>query len=169
MDASWRRILWEQFGAAIDMLENAIVACPEGLWLGREQGPEPWRMAYHTLFWLDVYLAGSLDGFAPPTPIGMEEWDPTSATGPRIYTKPELLAYLAYARDRCRVLVGGLTEERAQERCRFEWGDEYSVAELLVYNMRHVQHHAAQLNLILRQATQAAPEWVKRTARPAGV
>jgi hypothetical protein len=39
-----------------------------------------------------------------------------------------------------------------------------SFAELLLDNMRHVQHHAAQLNLILRQKTDSAPRWVA-TAR----
>jgi hypothetical protein len=29
--------------------------------------------------------------------------------------------------------------------------------------MRHVQHHAAQLNLLLRKATGSAPRWVKQT------
>jgi hypothetical protein len=34
---------------------------------------------------------------------------------------------------------------------------------MLLYNLRHVQHHAAQLNLILRQVTNsAAPAWVRR-------
>ena len=37
---------------------------------------------------------------------------------------------------------------------------ELTFAELLLYNMRHTQHHAAQLNLILRQETDAAPGWV---------
>ena len=35
--------------------------------------------------------------------------------------------------------------------------------ELLLYNMWHVQHHSAQLNLILRQQINSAPRWVKRT------
>jgi len=29
--------------------------------------------------------------------------------------------------------------------------------------MRHVQHHAAQLNLILRQTIDSAPTWVSKT------
>jgi hypothetical protein len=28
-ETTWRTALWQQFGAAIDMLENALVACPE--------------------------------------------------------------------------------------------------------------------------------------------
>lgn len=39
---------------------------------------------------------------------------------------------------------------------------DFSVAELLLYNLRHVQHGAAQLNLILRQETDSAPRWVAR-------
>ncbi len=32
IDPLWRTALWQQFGAAIDMLENALVACPAPLW-----------------------------------------------------------------------------------------------------------------------------------------
>ncbi len=35
MDTMWRTALWRQFGAAIDMLENALVACPASLWQER--------------------------------------------------------------------------------------------------------------------------------------
>lgn len=38
---------------------------------------------------------------------------------------------------------------------------EMSLCELLFYNMRHVQHGAAQLNLILRQKTDSAQSWIK--------
>jgi hypothetical protein len=32
MDTMWTAIIWRQFGAAIDMLENALRACPEEQW-----------------------------------------------------------------------------------------------------------------------------------------
>jgi hypothetical protein len=35
MEISWRTVLWPQFGAAIDLLENALVACPARLWTQR--------------------------------------------------------------------------------------------------------------------------------------
>ena len=35
-----------------------------------------------------------------------------------------------------------------------------SIAELLLYNMRHVQEHAAQLSLMLGQRVGSAPGWV---------
>lgn len=38
---------------------------------------------------------------------------------------------------------------------------DYPVLGILLYNMRHVQHHAAQLNLLLRQNIHDAPSWVR--------
>lgn len=32
----WTSIRWTQFGASIDMLENAIVACPDEIWEDRQ-------------------------------------------------------------------------------------------------------------------------------------
>jgi uncharacterized damage-inducible protein DinB len=55
-----------------------------------------------------------------------------------------------------------LTQEKACERC--QWGSLHlSFAELLLHSMRHVQHHAAQLNLLLRKHTDSALGWIKRT------
>jgi len=39
----------------------------------------------------------------------------------------------------------------------------YSMFEMLLYNMRHVQPHSAQLNKLLRQKTNNAPAWVAQT------
>ena len=162
MDTTWKAILWQQFGASIDMLENALVACPDQLWGDRSQRPEFWYLVYHTLFFLDLYLTGSVEGFAPPSPFTLEEMDPRGLMPERVYTKEEMRSYLEYGRQKCRSVIEALTEERARQECVFGWG-EMSFAELLLDNMRHVQHHAAQLNLILRQRTRSAPGWVAKT------
>jgi uncharacterized damage-inducible protein DinB len=73
-------------------------------------------------------------------------------------------AYLEHGRRKCRAVLAALTDEQAQRRCEFPWG-KVSFGELLLDNMRHVQHHAAQLNLILRQQTDSAPRWVATTKR----
>ena len=164
MDTTWKEIIWQQFGASIDMLENAMRACPEELWCDRSQQPEYWYMVYHTLFWLDLYLSGAVAGFAPPAPFNLDELDPAGILPERVYTKDEMQTYLEHGREKCRAVIGALTEERASQRCVFTWG-ETSFAELLLDNMRHAQHHAAQLNLILRQKTDSAPRWVAKTKR----
>jgi hypothetical protein len=43
----WRSAIRQQFHAAIDMLGNAIEACPETVWAGRGRFAF-WSLAYHT-------------------------------------------------------------------------------------------------------------------------
>jgi hypothetical protein len=158
MNTAWKESIWRQFGAAIDMLDNALLACPDGLWADRLRRPDFWYLAYHTLFWLDLYLSGDVEGFTPPAPFTLEELDPAGLIPERPYTKDELRIYLRHGREKCRTTIDALTEEQTRRRCRFGWG-EVSFAELLLYNMRHVQHGAAQLNLLLRQTVDTAPRW----------
>lgn len=150
------------------MLENAIVACPHELWRDRSRRPEVWYTVYHTLFFLDLYLSGSVEGFRPPAPYNLDELDPEGILPGRVYTKEELLVYLEHCRQKCRGVIGALTEEKARELCVFSWG-ELSFLELMLYNLRHVQHHTGQLNLILRQSIDASPRWVIRAERTPGV
>ena len=161
MSQRWSALIWSQFGAAIDMLANAITACPEALWGDRTQNPLFWYTAYHTLFWLDLYLSGAAQGFAPPAPFNLDELDPAGALPPRVYTQAELLEYLHHCRRKCQSILAGLTDEQASRVCRFPWGT-LPFGELLLDNMRHVQGHAADLSLILGQQTGSGPGWVAR-------
>ncbi len=165
MDVFWKTVIWRQFGAAIDMLENAMNASPDNVWSKRadESGYHDfWYISYHTLFFLDYYLSDSAEGFAPPVPFTLDELDPAGLLPDHVYTKDELLAYLEHGREKCRAGIAATTDAKMRQRCGFE-RLELSVGELLLYNMRHVQHHAAQLNLILRQSVDSAPRWVTKT------
>jgi DinB superfamily len=165
MDPQWRAMLWGQFGAAIDMLENAIHACPDALWRDRSRFPEYWYVTYHTLFFLDYYLSPSAETFAPPPPFTMSEMDPSGVLPDRVYEKRELLDYLEHGRTKCRTVIAALTDASLHEPCGFMRRD-LTVVELHVYSLRHVQHHTAQLNLILRQVIDDAPRWVGKTGVP---
>lgn len=168
-------ILWRQFGAAIDMLERAMHACPDELWSDPSRRPQWsssdvvgfWYLVYHTLFWLDRYLSGSQEDFVPPAPFTLDEFDPAGLLPEHPYTKAELQAYLDHCREKCRTSIAALTEAKAALLCELP-GGTLSYEELLLYNMRHVQHHAAQLNLILRQNVHSVPGWVAIANQPLG-
>src|SRR6266498_5732222 len=172
MNTTWRASIWQQFGAAIATLENALRACPDALWRdrlwsdrsARPEFSEFWYIVYHALFWLDLYLSGSVEGFAPPAPFTLDELDPAGLLPDRPYTKNELQTYLDHCRKKCHATIDALTDEQARQRCGFAWG-EVSFAELLLYNMRHVQEHAAELNMILGQKIGSAPGWVTQANR----
>ena len=151
--------LWKQFGASIDMLENAITICPYEYW---NTGRMFWNNAYHCLFFLDYYLSMDVNNFFPPPPFNFSEFEDVMPD--KVYSKAELLDYLQSNRDKCHQLIAGLNEEKLNSRWINESGTmNYSVLEILLYNMRHVQHHAAQLNLLLRQGVNNAPDWFSRT------
>ncbi len=168
MDMSWKFGFWRQFGAAIDMLNNALRACPDELWqvqiynegMERPEFGEFWYVAYHALFWLDFYLAGSAEGFAPPPPFTLSELE-ADLIPERVYTKAELQTYLEFGRDKCREKIESAADLLVAQQCRPEW-PEMSVAELMLYNMRHVQEHAAQLSLFLGLKVGSAPGWVAK-------
>jgi uncharacterized damage-inducible protein DinB len=163
LEQQWKSAVWSQFGAAIDMLERALAAIPDEMLVDRRQSPELWYVVYHTLFWLDLYLTGSVEGFQPPDPFGLEELDPSGLMPETPIDKPNLRAYLEHCREKCRSTLARLTDERAGQVCTFGWGS-LTFAELLIYNMRHVQDHAGQLNHILGQTLGEAPSWVGRAS-----
>lgn len=171
MDMTWNASIWRQFGAAIDMLENALRACPdellqERLYNERSAPPEfaeYWYVVYHALFWLDFYLSDSAEGFAPPAPFTLSELE-AGLLPERLYTKAELQTYLEHGRNKCRAKLEALTDALVPQQSRRDWPD-MSVAELLFYNMRHIQEHAAQLNLFLGQKVGSAPGWVAKAQK----
>jgi hypothetical protein len=108
-----------------------------------------WFLCCHTLFWLDLYLTGAEEGFAPPEPFDLVEMEADEVL-PRTYTRAELLGYLEYCRRKCQETIDALSNEGADRSCRFAWG-ELTFAELQLYNLRHVEEHGAQLQMFLGQ------------------
>ena len=166
MDVRTKQVIWSQFGASIDALEAAIRACPDRLWSEASTSPQhqPWYLAYHTLFWLDYYLAESKESYVSPPGHALTEFDPRGAYPERVYTKEETLEYLEHGRQKCRRTIRDLTPDEA-ERHR-DMRPELPFVEFLLYSMRHVQHHTAQINLLLRQGGIEPPRWVSRPAIP---
>ena len=184
METAWATALWRQFGAAIDMLEHALVACPTSLWtrhLWRTAPPpefppqfgEFWYVAFHALVWLDLYLSGiPEEEFAPPAPFAQGVIDSPEALPERPYTQQELRDYLASLRQKCHATLAALTDERARRPIAYPWsaGQPISFLELQLYSMRHVQEHAAQLSLFLGQhpAPDVGLDWVPRAEDESG-
>ena len=94
-----------------------------------------------------------MEGFAPPSPFIH------GALPERPYTKDQILAYLGVCREKCQSTIEALTDEKAQQRCVFEWM-EPSFLELQLYSMLHVQEHLAQLSLVLGQHDVTGMDWI---------
>lgn len=162
-----------QFGATLDMLQAVIEKCPDDLWDDEgDGGPPVWRVAYHTLFYVDFYLANGKEAFEPAE--FHEEWahlfeekvpfPPFEVTVPTtVYTKAQLLDYLGEIRGRLANVLKGMNEAWAARPSAFEWIPGTNV-DLLLYNLRHAQHHVGQLSLLLRRRRGIRVEWARAQA-----
>jgi hypothetical protein len=173
MENKFKECLWINFTAAIDMLRNAVTLCPDDLWLKEKKF---FYLTYHTTIFLDYYLTNPVKDFVPTLPYTIVDSNnlPKEAVDDvipnRFYTRQEILSYLTLIREKCKKIIF-LPPDKLMER----WIDEseinlhglcaslvtnYTVLEILFYNLRHVQHHVGQLNLLLRQKINKAPEWI---------
>lgn len=153
--------LWNQFGASIDMLHDAIAMWPDENW---ETKKRFFYIAYHTSIFLEYYLTypapNNFNAQLPFTEDNDRVQDAVDDILPnRFYSKKELLDYLQSSREKCYKVIAGLTDENINDRWISEHRN-YNFVELLLYNMRHVQHHTAQLNMMLRSDIDQAPQWI---------
>lgn len=174
MENEFKQCLWKNFGAAIDMLSGAIALCPDEQW---QTNRKFYYLAYHTAIFLDYYLTQPVKDFQPTLSYSLADPDnlPPEAVDDvipeRFYSRAEMLFWLSDIREKCKILITLSTTDQFMERWikDSEIGlhglcppivENYTVLEILFYNFRHVQHHVGQLNFILRQKINKAPDWV---------
>lgn len=166
MNASIKKSLWRQFGASVDMLKNAISKSPDEFFLKNKRF---YYIAYHTTIFLDYYLTVPPKNFATLLPFTITEADARPAEAiddlipDKFYSKKDLLAYIQESCYKCKKLIDSLSDEVDKER--FTEDNEadsmdYPILEILLYNMRHIQHHTGQLNQIIRQDLNQHMDWV---------
>lgn len=166
MNSQFKEAIWSQFGASIDMLSNVILNCPDAYFSSQKRF---YYMAYHSTIFLDYYLTLPPADFIPVLPFTQtnDNEKPAEAIDDlipnKIYTKQELIAYIALSRVKCKNIIESLTDDHNLSE-RFIEGNEagdmnYSLPEILLYNLRHTQHHTAQLNMLLRQDLDKHMEW----------
>lgn len=158
------------------MLKNAIEMCPDTLWQTEKKF---FYLTYHTIIFLDYYLTIPVKDFQPKLPYTITDEDQLPADAiddvipNQFYNKEECLIYLSAIREKCKNLITQSSEQKLQERWIHDSEiklhdlcpgivENYNVLEILFYNFRHVQHHVAQLNLLLRQTINKAPDWVSQ-------
>ncbi len=168
MQSHWQTLINRQFAAAIQMIRSAIEACPDHLWDDRADGSPFWHLAYHALFYIDFYLSDHEKTYqamdfheenAHLLPGDYGEYAGIVTTPKKAFHKDQLLDYADHCLRKCGETCEKLTDERALERCGF-WWYKLNVGEFLLNNLRHAQHHAGQLTLLLRRRAAIGIDWL---------
>ena len=164
----WQTMIGRQLAASIQMIRAAIEACPDHLWDDRADGSPFWHLAYHALFYVDFYLSDDEKAFqaielhkdkAQYLPGDYGEYGGIITTPEEAFHRNQLLDYADHCLRKCDETFKRLSDERALERCGF-WWYELNVGEFLLNNVRHAQHHAGQLALILRRRAGIGIDWL---------
>ncbi len=163
---TFKKLIANQFEAALCALSTCIDRCPDTAWNARVANYKLCQVAFHTLFYADFYLGPNEESFRRQ-PFhrsnegffgDYEEFEDRAPTA--LYDKASIKKYLEHCRNKASAVIASETAETLSARSGFE-RLEFSRAEVHVYNIRHIQHHAAQLSLRLRlDANQDIP-WIK--------
>jgi hypothetical protein len=155
-----------QFEAALCMLGACVERCPDELWNRPIANLKFCQVAFHVLFFADYYLEPVEDEFRQQTyhrehPEFFRDYEELEDRPQQhAYEKAELLDYLAHCRRKLQAVLAAETAESLAAPCGFRRRDGISRAELYMLNLRHVQHHAAQLSLRLRLDAGIEIPWV---------
>lgn len=157
-------VVGRQFGAAFSMLGSAIEGCPPALWERPSQRMGYWYIAYHVLFFVDHDLHPADEEFRSAS-FDRYEYELKDVAPPftEVYTQSEILGYLAHCRVKVEHVLSGLMKDEPLE-VRGSDRLNMPVPEVVLYELRHVQHHAAQLNMLLRLEGLDPPRWVRHAA-----
>lgn len=162
---SYKQLISHQYEAALCMLSKCVGQCPEANWNAPVANLTFSHAVFHTLFCTDLYL-GPDEASLPDQEFHREhasvfgDYDESeSRSRNAVYDRALIDAYLQHCRDKAQQVVPAETQETLDGPSGFDWL-KFSRAELHVYNIRHIHHHAAQLSLRLRLDTGEGIPWV---------
>ena len=138
-----RQPIASQYMAALEMLKGAIAACPHALWQRANDITPFWQVAYHALFYTNLYLNDS-EQTITLWPGHREEYrseKPHNGPAPEPASKDTILEFLAHCQNFVRQQVPALTLDAPSG---FAWLS-LTKFELQIYSIRHIQQHAGEL------------------------
>jgi DinB superfamily len=152
-----RPILKSQYHAGLAMLRETIDRCPDEEWLSRDRKNAFWQVAYHVLFYTHLYLQPNEAAFVQWT----HQHGGDDGTTGEPYSKPQVLEYWAFVDQAIDSTVDALDLENSESGF---WWYKMSKLEHQLVNIRHLQHHSAQLCDRLRSAANIGIKWVSGSA-----
>jgi len=144
-------VVRSQYLAALAMLKQAILGCPEDMWDDPQDNDAVWFKAYHALYYAHLYLQRTRGDFV--------RW--------RKHTKPHSSAPLP--KDEALDYLGFVEEEVARRIpiTDFEGesgfhGFHMNKLELQFVNIRHIQQHTGELYERLGARAGATLNWAEK-------
>jgi len=157
-----------QLGASLDTLKYCIEACPDGEWQEAHKDAPLSQVVFHTLFYTDFNLGRDSvpwkdQAFHKLHKDVFRDYEEMEDKIPvNLYEKAFCMDYLAHCTSKLKAVVAEETGESLAGASGIDFRKTCR-AELYVYNLRHIQHHAAQLGLRIQWVTGKQMPWFSGT------
>jgi hypothetical protein len=160
----FKELITNQYEAAFCTLNSCVDRCPEAEWNASVFQLKFCQVVFHTLFFADYYL-GPAEEPLRQQPFHRQhagvflDYEELEDRAPvRLYEKSWTQLYLKHCRTKGAEVIRSETAESLHAMAEFA-RRTHSRAELHVCNIRHIQHHAAQLSLRLKIDCQRDVPW----------
>lgn len=158
--------LISQYDASLSMLKNCIEQYDENIWFDcKNYTNSAWHIAYHVIFFANIYSCckeSDIRQWSKETEyyhiLGKTPWPPhEKILLEKSYSKTEILEYLQHVNE---CIPSYLEAMNANENC---WPSWYNLSqfEFHLNNIRHIQHHTAQLLERHNTLKRISVEWSK--------
>jgi len=164
MESTVKSLILHQMTASIDTLKYCIESCPESEWQEAHKDAPFSQVIFHALFYTDFYLGRDSVPFKEQPfhishkDIFLDYEEMEDKIPEHLYEKTFCLEYLAHCLAKLRATVEAETADSFAGESGIDFR-KISRAELYVYNMRHIQHHAAQLGLRIQMVAGKEMPW----------
>ena len=167
---TFKELIANQFEAAFCTMNTCIDRCPDTAWNTPVVNLAFCQAVFHALFYADFYLGQDLESFRrQPFHRANEHFfrdyeELEDRPQQLLYEKTPIKAYLQHCRNKASEVIAAETADTLRARSSFDWL-QFSRAEVHVYNLRHILHHAAQLSMRLRIDADIDIPWTKSAWR----
>lgn len=153
-----RDIIVVNFERTLQMLKRAIDDCPDNAWDVLDETVSIWQYAYHCLIGLDVWLREPGDPFVPASFHNDASGNLLKGQG-AVMTRDQIVSYRDDVYARCRAVLERTSADDFAKDVEI-MGFKASLADRVLDQIRHVQHHVGSMHTQLRRRTGSAPQWV---------
>lgn len=149
-------ILIRQFKPALRMIAKIIEVCPKSIWAQRNINPPIWQQIYHVLYGIDYWFSESKEAFSPPK-FNEEVNSVLGEESNGFIGQEDMEGYLEYVSDKANNFILNLDESQVlgPSNLYAKWTN----LDVILEQVRHLQHHLGYLNRVLLKCKINPVEW----------
>lgn len=157
--------LKEHFWYSIEMLGEAVSKCPFHVWERTKDGHPYWQIVLHILTGLHYWTRNAGEPFDYPF-SNRRVYPELDALPADTVTPDEMQSYFQTVKAKVEDFLAHLSDEQLNDIS--DLNPEYTNLDLLLCQIRHIQHHLGACNTILKENGAAAIGWRDKFLKEAG-